>query len=294
MLRAGCAPRQTRDFSLCSDGIFEQLRQFRAPRELGKTCESGAVPVPAKATLLLTINWISRSLYCQGPEEGTHTEEALSAVVNSSVELQCSVDDYRFALWLFIPTNNKQPITLSSGDRIFNSEEYALSILEEVNITTYSLEILSVIEDMEGTYSCREQGATKVDITLLVEVPPSVWVEKDGLRVNSRITARIDETFDFSCVALGGRPTVSLSWNINDNHSLSVTHKKFENGTSSTLHYKPSKGDVRLSCITNGQIAAARVKVVLQVNVLCKGRYNTLFTFSSALVKLNDVFFIRL
>lgn len=112
-------------------------------------------------------------------------------------------------------------------------------------------------------------------------VLPSVWVEQDGLKVNSTINARIDETYDFSCVALGGRPTVSLFWNINENnHSLSVTQKKVENGTSSTLHYKPSKGDVQLSCVTKGQTVVPRVKVVLEVNVLCKDGYNFLFTFT--------------
>ncbi|KAJ8034515.1 hypothetical protein HOLleu_21391 [Holothuria leucospilota] len=42
--RAACQGRhvQPRETSHCSDGIFGQLRQFRAPREPGKTCESGA------------------------------------------------------------------------------------------------------------------------------------------------------------------------------------------------------------------------------------------------------------
>ncbi|KAJ8049067.1 hypothetical protein HOLleu_01630 [Holothuria leucospilota] len=34
---------QPRVTSVCSDRIFGQLRQFRVPRELGKTCESGAL-----------------------------------------------------------------------------------------------------------------------------------------------------------------------------------------------------------------------------------------------------------
>ncbi|KAJ8036460.1 hypothetical protein HOLleu_20440 [Holothuria leucospilota] len=34
---------QPRVTSVCSDRIFGQLRQFRAPRELGKACESRAL-----------------------------------------------------------------------------------------------------------------------------------------------------------------------------------------------------------------------------------------------------------
>ncbi|KAJ8035511.1 hypothetical protein HOLleu_19219 [Holothuria leucospilota] len=43
--RAACQGRhvQPRETSHCSDGFFGQLRQFRAPRELGKTCKSGAL-----------------------------------------------------------------------------------------------------------------------------------------------------------------------------------------------------------------------------------------------------------
>ncbi|KAJ8024494.1 hypothetical protein HOLleu_34416 [Holothuria leucospilota] len=194
----------------------------------------------------------------------------LTVVVNSTTEMYCTVEDYQFALWLFSPSETTgAPVTLSSAGGVFNTHDYSLIIQHKEGFTTYNLIIYNTTENMQGIYTCREQGVSKAVITLIVEDPPEVWIEEDGSKLRGIINVTLSKNYDLTCIASGEVSKGWLSWERNSrNLSDEVTYQKSEKEVSSILRYSPLTGDTRLTCIFSGQIAVPSIKVVLQVNVL--------------------------
>ncbi|XP_071843648.1 uncharacterized protein [Apostichopus japonicus] len=202
-----------------------------------------------------------------------------TVAVGNLVSLACAVGALDHTVWA-VKRNESPPKALSLSDQIFDNKNMELTIasISDSGSFSYNLLILNASQDMEGYYNCVEGGVTKSTVFLSVEVPPIVTLKVDNRShdINNgtaSINVKLDQDITIQCVAEGGKPLVSLGWEINGNpeiHGIAV-NETFH-AVISTLHYRPKEGDTVISCTTSGQIAIPDIRRQTSLNIVYKPR----------------------
>lgn len=192
----------------------------------------------------------------------------ITTAVGSSVELACNVTDTQFASWL----RGVQGLALGPSVYTQWRHSYSLhhaSITDSSNYFVYNLVVRKVTEDVEGLYWCKEQGCSKARVNLTVEVPPVIWLEREYSNISNIINVTQNQATDIRCKAVGGKPTVSLLWEINgEDETDGVTSETAPNEVTSILNYRPNINDRMVTCKTSGQIAVPSLRASVNINVL--------------------------
>ncbi|XP_071843649.1 uncharacterized protein [Apostichopus japonicus] len=202
-----------------------------------------------------------------------------TVAVGNLVSLVCAVGALDHTVWA-VKRNESPPKALSLSDQIFDNKNMELTIasISDSGSFSYNLLILNASQDMEGYYNCVEGGVTKSTVFLSVEVPPIVTLKVDNgshdiNNGTASINVKLDQDITIQCVAEGGKPLVSLGWEINGNpeiHGIAV-NETFH-AVISTLHYRPKQGDTVISCTTSGQTAIPDIRRQTSLNIVYKPR----------------------
>ncbi|KAJ8024489.1 Kin of IRRE-like protein 1 [Holothuria leucospilota] len=192
-----------------------------------------------------------------------------TTAVGSSVELACNITNPEFASWL-----GEDQGGLTLGFIVYSRwrNSYSLRTVSTANVSNYflyKLVVHNVTEDVEGFYLCQEEGCQKAKINLTVEVPPVLWLEREHSNISNIINVTLNQETDIRCKAVGGKPTVSLLWEINgEDETDGVTSETTPNEVTSTLNYKPNIDDRMVTCKSSGQIAVPSLRTSVNINVL--------------------------
>ncbi|PIK36105.1 putative kin of IRRE-like protein 1-like [Apostichopus japonicus] len=147
-----------------------------------------------------------------------------------------------------------------------------MTVTNPDNTVTMTLEVISADEETEGQYSCQEQGNDIVIGNLIVEIPPQLMLKKDGATLNESIDVVFTEEVQIQCVAAEGKPSVSLSWQVNGEEKTAGVStdmsREDERIISSMINYIPNKDDETLSCITSGQEVIPSQQATVSINVM--------------------------
>ncbi|KAJ8024492.1 hypothetical protein HOLleu_34414 [Holothuria leucospilota] len=216
---------------------------------------------------------------CRGSKNTTEVNITTFVLSGSSAELSCFVRNVELASWVLV--QKQTPSYISLGKKVLGSKQndYVLRVFTETNQTSvqvnsseyvYNLTINNVTEDMEGTYSCKQEGRNIVNIVLSAEVPPLLWLQADNSNISSTtINVTQNEEISITCKAVGGKPEVYLFWRVNgQNQTHGVTTDTFPDGIFSILQYRPNVNDKNITCETSGQTAVPSLETFVNVNVL--------------------------
>ncbi|XP_071843169.1 uncharacterized protein [Apostichopus japonicus] len=194
--------------------------------------------------------------------------------INTSACFECIVAEVDFTTWSFLRRGQSSGGSIIvQRDQPNDKQKYTVTtITNPDNTVTMTLEVISADEETEGQYSCQEQGNDIVIGNLIVEIPPQLMLKKDGVKLNESIDVVFTEEVQIQCVAAEGKPSVSLSWQVNgEEKTAGVTtdmSREDERIISSMINYIPNKDDETLSCITSGQEVIPSQQATVSINVM--------------------------
>ncbi|KAJ8024404.1 hypothetical protein HOLleu_34305 [Holothuria leucospilota] len=197
----------------------------------------------------------------------------ITVPVNESVILPCNVENPDRSIWLVTKKNSPSNArTLTSGLITFDSHLHTLNVKSNTNFFTYNLIINAARQDMEGIYICKEEGVQRSKRLLFVDVPPTVWLEFNNSKLSDTLDVIMNKEYEIRCWAEGGRPPVTLSWEIDNNTVTEGTQQLQADGStvSTVIKYRPRLHDAHLSCRTGGQQIVSNIQSDVFVNVMYK------------------------
>ncbi|KAJ8024407.1 hypothetical protein HOLleu_34308 [Holothuria leucospilota] len=109
-------------------------------------------------------------------------------------------------------------------------------------------------------------------ISRVLPVPPTVWLEFNNSKVGNTLDVIMNEEYEIRCWAEGGRPHVTLYWEI-DNKTVTEGTLQLQDDRSkisTVINYRPKLDETRLSCKTEGQRIIASIQSDVLLNVLYK------------------------
>ncbi|KAJ8024406.1 hypothetical protein HOLleu_34307 [Holothuria leucospilota] len=108
--------------------------------------------------------------------------------------------------------------------------------------------------------------------SLSLPVPPTVWLEYNNSKLGDTLDVIMNEEYEIRCLAEGGRPSFTLSWEV-DNQTVTGGTLQLQDGgskISTVINYRPKLHETKLSCKTGGQKIVPSIYSDVSLNVLYK------------------------